>query len=87
MLLIPCPWCGERPQTDFTYGGDGTVVRPAEGAPRADWAGFVFTRDNPMGPHLELWHHSAGCRRWLLVERDTLTHDITGSRKPGEVAP
>ena len=34
MLLIPCPWCGPRPQTDFTYGGDGTVVRPAEDAPR-----------------------------------------------------
>ena len=27
MLLIPCPWCGPRPQTDFTYGGDGTVFQ------------------------------------------------------------
>ena len=33
MLLIPCPWCGERNQVEFTYGGDATVRRPAADAP------------------------------------------------------
>ena len=31
MLLIPCPWCGERDETEFSYGGQAGVrvpVRP-----------------------------------------------------------
>jgi sarcosine oxidase subunit delta len=34
-------------------------------------------RSNPKGPHRERWQHSDGCRLWLVVERDTLTHAIT----------
>ena len=26
MMLIPCPWCGQRNQTEFTYGGDATLL-------------------------------------------------------------
>ncbi|MGQ0663019.1 MAG: sarcosine oxidase subunit delta [Pseudomonadota bacterium] len=76
MLLIRCPWCGERDQTEFTYGGDATLKRPAADAPEAAWIDYVYLRDNPRGAHLELWHHNFGCRRWIKVERDTLTHEI-----------
>ncbi|HXA72577.1 MAG TPA: sarcosine oxidase subunit delta, partial [Stellaceae bacterium] len=34
-------------------------------------------------PHRELWHHTGGCRRFLEVERNTLTHEITGTSAPG----
>jgi heterotetrameric sarcosine oxidase delta subunit len=81
MLLIRCPWCGERDHTEFTYGGDATVTRPAADAPDHDWVQYVYLRDNPRGPHQEYWHHVQGCRQWLRVTRDTLTHEIT------EVAP
>jgi sarcosine oxidase subunit delta len=87
MLLIPCPWCGPRSQIEFTYGGDATVKRPAPDAPAQAWFEFIYLRDNPRGPHSELWHHGAGCRRWFRVERDTLTHDILGSSPPGGAAP
>ena len=83
MLLIPCPWCGPRAQTEFTYGGDATVKRPSSDAPEAAWVDFVYLRDNPMGPHDELWHHSAGCRQWFHVRRDTRTHAILSSARPG----
>jgi sarcosine oxidase subunit delta len=33
-------------------------------------------RNNPAGPHSELWYHAAACRRFLKVERDTRTHAI-----------
>ncbi|MDH3947261.1 MAG: sarcosine oxidase subunit delta, partial [Chromatiales bacterium] len=33
-------------------------------------------RDNPAGPHREYWHHVNGCRAWIVMERDTLTHEI-----------
>jgi heterotetrameric sarcosine oxidase delta subunit len=86
MLLIPCPWCGPRAQTEFSYGGDATARRPADPdeVSREAWLDHVFLRDNPRGPHLEWWQHSAGCRRWLRVHRDTLTHEVLGSAPPGE---
>ena len=87
MLLIPCPWCGPRNQIEFTYGGDATVQRPVNDAPVAAWFAYVYLRDNPMGPHDEWWLHSAGCRQWFRVRRDTRTHDILGSAGPGVPLP
>jgi heterotetrameric sarcosine oxidase delta subunit len=81
MLRINCPVCGLRDETEFTYGGDATVVRPplTEADP-AKWLDYVFFRDNPRGPHKEYWHHVTGCRQWLVVDRNTLTHEIGAVR-------
>ena len=79
MMQIPCPWCGPRNQVEFTYGGDATLRRPPPDAPEADWADYVYVRDNPCGPHDELWFHGAGCRSWFKVRRNTRTHEILGS--------
>jgi methylglutamate dehydrogenase subunit B len=87
MLLIPCPWCGPRNQLEFTYGGDATLKRPSRDAPMETWLEFVYLRDNPRGPHQELWHHGAGCRQWLKVLRDTRTHDILASVRVDEAFP
>ncbi|MBS0397922.1 MAG: sarcosine oxidase subunit delta, partial [Proteobacteria bacterium] len=27
MLLINCPWCGERPEPEFVHGGQAHVAR------------------------------------------------------------
>ena len=79
VLLIPCPWCGPRNQVEFTYGGDATLRRPAPDAPESAWIDYVYLRDNPCGPHDELWYHGAGCRSWFKVRRNTRTHDIVAS--------
>ena len=78
MIRIPCPHCGVREYTEFTYAGDARVERPRDPAAVdvAVWAEYVFVRDNPRGPHWELWQHHAGCRQWLAVHRDTLNHDV-----------
>jgi methylglutamate dehydrogenase subunit B len=85
VMLIPCPYCGPRNQVEFIYGGDATLKRPPGDASPAAWFEYVYLRENPSGPHDELWLHSAGCRRWLNVRRDTATHDIIGSADIGEV--
>jgi sarcosine oxidase subunit delta len=82
MMLIPCPWCGPRAQTEFTYGGDATLTRPAVDALVDAWTDFVYRRDNPAGPHDELWFHGAGCRQWFRVRRDTRTHEILAAAPP-----
>ena len=82
MLLIECPWCGARDQGEFTYAGDATVRRPPPDAGETAFHDYVYLRENPRGPHRELWHHTGGCRRFLRVERNTLTHEITGTSAP-----
>lgn len=74
--LITCPHCGPRPKEEFTIKGDAGPKRPAPGAPEKDWFDYVYVRDNPRGRLDEYWHHSGGCRRWLVVTRDTATHAV-----------
>ena len=45
---------------------------------------YVYLRDNPAGLHKEHWHHSAGCHSWLVVTRDTVTHEIVGVELAGK---
>lgn len=74
--LITCPHCGVRPKEEFTIRGDAKPVRPAPEAAFAAWDEFVHLRDNVRGVMAEHWQHSGGCRRWLVVERDTFRHDV-----------
>jgi sarcosine oxidase subunit delta len=77
MLRIDCPFCGVRDHDEFRYGGDASVARPGHDDPdQAAWYGYVYVRANPKGAHREYWQHLMGCRQWLLVERDTVTHAI-----------
>jgi len=76
MIRIECPFCGTRDHSEFSYGGDATVEYPALDASAGDWSEAVYQRRNPRGSHREYWHHLNGCRAWLIVERDTLTHEI-----------
>ncbi len=80
MIIIPCPFCGDRDHSEFSYGGDATVKYPALDASAEDWYNAVYLRKNPRGAHTEYWHHVGGCRSWLVVERDTLTHEISSAK-------
>lgn len=80
-MRIPCPFCGPRDAHEFAYLGDAGPKRPDPAAANAEelFFDYVYLRDNPAGPHRELWYHASGCRRWLVVERNTLTHTIAGA--------
>lgn len=77
--LVPCPHCGSRPKEEFTIKG-AALRRPAPDAPADAWLRYVYERDNPRGRHEEYWHHTSGCRRWLVVTRDTASHEIEACR-------
>jgi methylglutamate dehydrogenase subunit B len=78
-MRIACPYCGERDAREFAYQGDAAPARPDPAAPDAlaRFTEYVYSRDNPAGPHSELWYHAAGCQSWLVVTRDTHTHEVS----------
>jgi heterotetrameric sarcosine oxidase delta subunit len=70
---IPCGFCGPRPFTEFTFGGEWRELD----APDAD-ADFarVYLPDNERGPQRERWFHAMGCKTWTTVTRDTRTNEV-----------
>ncbi|CAN5238408.1 sarcosine oxidase subunit delta [soil metagenome] len=90
MLLVPCPYCGPRPEIEFRCGGEAHIARPAMPSSVADegWAAFLFERNNTKGPYAERWSHAHGCQRWFNALRDTVSDRIletyrVGTNRPG----
>lgn len=82
MLVLRCPYCQEqREEEEFSYGGEAFIARPSEPEALDDeaWGDYLFMRKNPKGWHWELWGHSAGCRKYFVVKRHTVTHAVAGS--------
>ena len=75
-MRISCPYCGSRDLSEFTYLGDAALADRPKGDDAAAFHDYVYLRANPAGPQHELWYHSAGCRSWLDITRDTRTHEI-----------
>lgn len=88
-MLIPHPLLGLRDASEFTYLGDASLLnRPdwqAENAAQA-FHDYLYLRDNPAGEHRELWFHEQGDRSWLVVTRNTLTHEILKVELASDVA-
>lgn len=84
-MQIPHPLLGPRDASEFTYLGDASLLqRPviddvsglAAEASIDAFHEYLHLRDNPAGLHRELWFHEQGDRSWLVVTRDTRTHEI-----------
>ena len=76
-MRITCPLCGPRDRREFYYyGAEDFLNRPAPDAPANAWDDHLHLRDNPAGITKDLWYHETGCSSWLLVTRNTVTHEI-----------
>ena len=88
-MIINHPLLGPRDSQEFVYLGDANLInRPdglAEGAGEAFYE-YLYLRENPAGEHQELWFHEQGDRSWLVVTRNTLTHEITRVELARDVA-
>ena len=89
MLIINCPYCGERDQSEFSNGGEAHVKRPENPELISDkeWSEYVFIRSNPKGIFFERWVHSHGCRKWFNAVRNTSTDEIIKTYKLNEKPP
>jgi sarcosine oxidase subunit delta len=89
MLLIDCPYCGKRPELEFSHAGQAHIARaknPAEVSVQ-EWTDFLYMRDNVKGVHAERWRHTHGCARFFNALRDTTTDHFIVTYKAGEAAP
>ena len=88
-MIINHPLLGPRDAQEFTYLGDAALInRPdwqAEDAAEQFYA-YQYLRDNPPGAHRELWFHEGGDRSWLVVTRNTVTHEISNVELARDVA-
>lgn len=79
-MIINHPLLGPRDASEFTYLGDAALIDRPDGMSETaarDFYEYQYLRDNPAGLHRELWYHEAGDRSWLVVTRNTVTHEIT----------
>ena len=88
-MIINHPLLGPRDAAEFVYLGDANLInRPNwqdEDAPQQFYE-YAYLRDNPAGLHRELWYHEQGDRAWLVVTRNTVTHEITAVDLARDVA-
>ncbi|MFG1360374.1 sarcosine oxidase subunit delta [Xanthobacter pseudotagetidis] len=89
MLLVPCPYCGLRPEVEFRCGGEAHIARPADpnALDDAAWADYLFTRTSPKGVHAERWLHAYGCGRWFNALRNTVSDAFITSYEMGRPRP
>ena len=78
MLLIPCPWCGECPESEFRCAGEARSVRPSpDSLSDEEWVNYLCYRSNQPTVLLEDWCHEKGCGEWFQIQRDTVTHKLS----------
>lgn len=89
MLLIDCPFCGPRAETEFRCGGEAHIARPADPSALDDiaWANFLYMRSNTKGVLAERWNHAHGCGRWFNALRDTVSDRFLATYRSGEPRP
>jgi sarcosine oxidase subunit delta len=89
VLLIVCPYCGKRPEIEFTYGGQAHLARPKQPSQLDDqaWAEFLYMRSNTKGVYAERWRHARGCGRFFNALRDTTSDHFLAFYKTGAPRP
>jgi sarcosine oxidase subunit delta len=88
-MIINHPLLGPRDAAEFVYLGDAALLnRPSANAENAQslFHDYLHLRDNPAGLHRELWYHEQGDRSWLVITRNTVTHEITDVELARDVA-
>ncbi len=87
-MIIPHPLLGPRDAQEFSYLGDASLLDRPNGvaADPGEMHDYLYLRDNPAGTHRELWFHEYGDRSWLVVTRDTRTHQILSVELARDVA-
>ena len=81
-LLSRCSEISSSSFVPFTPFNRCHVCRTAA----ATFFDYQYLRDNPAGTHRELWYHEMGDRSWLVITRDTTSHEILAVELASDIA-
>jgi methylglutamate dehydrogenase subunit B len=91
-MIIHHPILGPRDAQEFVYLGDASLIHRPDAMTGGMTGGieafhaYLYQRTNPAGQHRELWYHEQGDRSWLVVTRNTVTHQIERVELASDVA-
>ena len=86
MLILTCPFCGQRDESEFVNAGPTKPSRPDANVSDAEWVDWLTVPENPIGYVEEKWWHAKGCGKWFTIKRHTVTHEIvTADVMPDDV--
>jgi methylglutamate dehydrogenase subunit B len=87
-MIIHHPILGPRDAQEFVYLGDASLIDRPDGMEVGveEFHDYLYNRTNAAGEHQELWYHEQGDRSWLVVTRNTVTHEITKVELARDVA-
>jgi methylglutamate dehydrogenase subunit B len=88
-MIIDHPFLGPRDASEFVYFGDASLINrpdPSDDNASKLFYEYQYLRDNVAGPMQELWYHEQGDRSWLVVTRNTVTHEIINVELARDVA-
>ena len=77
MQLFTCPFCGPRDEREFHFMAEAGKTRPDTRQPMSDaeWATYLYARQNPKGASREVWMHMT-CREIFIMERHTVSMEV-----------
>jgi len=82
-MTIDCVHCGTRNASEVRYLGESGHRPDPSTTTQEEWRDYLYFHRNPSGWTTERWLHRAGCRRFLVIERNTATNEIRDVRAPG----
>ena len=89
MFRLPCPHCGPRDASEFRHVGEARTRPDPQTADPGQWRTYLYEQRNVAGWTTESWFHTFGCRRFVSVERHTVTNETrpaAGTAEPGHPA-
>lgn len=84
MKIVHCPLNGPRNAQEFVNAGEVQVEPDPAAASDAEWAAYLFMRENRAGVVREWWCH-VPTSYWFVAERDTRTDEILRTYPPAEL--
>ncbi len=88
MLMLECPCCGVMAdETELAPGGEAHLKRVGPEGSDGAFESYLFDRSNAKGVHFERWRHAAGCGKWFLAARNTVTLEVYGTYRAQVLEP
>ena len=76
MLTLPCPFCGQRDESEFVNAGPTNSSRPDANVSDAEWVDWLTVPENPIVFVEEIWCHAMVCVNGFTIKGHSVTDEF-----------